>query len=51
VEEELGGSDRAEYGDSMMDRLTADLTSRFGRGYGVQNLYLMRRFRLGWPPE
>ncbi|MDR0593175.1 MAG: DUF1016 N-terminal domain-containing protein [Bifidobacteriaceae bacterium] len=34
-----------------MERLAADLTSRFGRGYSIQNLYLMRQFRLAWPPD
>ena len=51
VEEEQGGSERAAYGAETMERLAADLTSRFGRGYSIDNLYLMRRFRLAWPPE
>lgn len=34
-----------------MERLAADLTSRYGRGYGIHNLYLMRQFRLAWPPD
>lgn len=51
VEEEQGGLDRAAYGAETLGRLSVDLTSRFGRGYSVQNLYLMRQFRLAWPPE
>ncbi|MDR0626697.1 MAG: DUF1016 N-terminal domain-containing protein [Bifidobacteriaceae bacterium] len=51
VEEEQAGSERAVYGAETMERLAADLTSRFGRGYSVQNLYLMRQFRLAWPPD
>ncbi|MDR3359565.1 MAG: DUF1016 N-terminal domain-containing protein, partial [Bifidobacteriaceae bacterium] len=27
------------------------MAARFGRGFSVRNLYLMRSFRLGWPPE
>lgn len=51
IEEEQAGADRAVYGAEAMERLAADLTCRFGRGYGVVNLYLMRQFRLAWPPE
>jgi hypothetical protein len=49
VEEEQAGSERAAYGTETMERLAADLTNRFGRGYSVQDLYLMRQFRLAWP--
>lgn len=35
----------------MIQRLTDDLTARFGRGFGVVNLSQMRRFYLAWPPE
>jgi len=35
-----------------MERLSADLTTRFGRGFGVNNLESMRRFFLAYPkPE
>ena len=33
-----------------MERLSADLTARFGRGFGVNNLESMRRFFLAYPP-
>ncbi len=32
-------------------RSSADLTRRFGRGYGVDNLELFRSFYLAYPPE
>ncbi|MDR1450567.1 MAG: PDDEXK nuclease domain-containing protein, partial [Propionibacteriaceae bacterium] len=34
-----------------LERLSTDLTARFGRGFSKQNLYQMRQFRLVWTPE
>jgi predicted nuclease of restriction endonuclease-like (RecB) superfamily len=44
VEFEQGGAGRAAYGQALLQRLSADLTRRFGRGFGVDNLELMRLF-------
>jgi len=44
VEFEQGGAGRAAYGQALLQRLSADLTARFGRGFGVDNLELMRLF-------
>ncbi|WP_175943808.1 PDDEXK nuclease domain-containing protein [Caballeronia sp. BCC1704] len=44
VEFEQGGAGRAAYGQALLQRLSADLTKRFGRGFGVDNLELMRLF-------
>lgn len=44
VEFEQGGESRAEYGESLLLRLSGDLTSRFGKGFGKSNLFLMRKF-------
>jgi predicted nuclease of restriction endonuclease-like (RecB) superfamily len=49
VEFEQGGQDRAAYGDALIERLSADLTARFGRGFSRQNLWQMRAFHLAWP--
>ncbi len=46
VEEEQGGRGRAAYGEQLLERLSADLTRRFGRGFGLINLQQMRRFYL-----
>ncbi|EMB2839703.1 MULTISPECIES: PDDEXK nuclease domain-containing protein [Pseudomonadota] len=52
VEAEQKGRRRAGYGEQLMERLSADLTARFGRGFGVNNLESMRRFYLAYPqPE
>ena len=38
VEFEQAGSARADYGTELLKRLAADLTNRFGRGFGPVNL-------------
>jgi predicted nuclease of restriction endonuclease-like (RecB) superfamily len=48
VEFEQGGKERAGYGDELIDRLSADLTKRFGRGFSRSNLFQIRGFYLGW---
>ncbi|MCK4411709.1 hypothetical protein KAV67_05415 [Candidatus Bipolaricaulota bacterium] len=37
VEFEQAGEKRAEYGTTLIERLPADLTQRFGRGFSHQN--------------
>ena len=49
VEFEQRGKKRAEYGEALLERLAADLTVRFGRGFGRANLAQMRKFFLTWP--
>lgn len=51
VEFEQSGEERAEYGAALIKRLSADLTQRFGRGFGTVNLSQMKRFYLVWSPE
>ncbi len=51
VEEEQGGRKRAGYGDELLERLAKDLGSRFGRGFGRENLRSMRAFYLSHPPN
>ena len=46
VEGEQRGRGRAEYGEQLIERLSRDLTSRFGRGFGRRNLFQMRAFFL-----
>lgn len=48
VEFEQGGQDRAAYGEALIERLSADLSARFGRGFCRQNLQQMRLFYLAW---
>ncbi len=46
VEFEQKGKERAEYGEVLLERLANDLTSKFGKGFGRENLRLMRQFYL-----
>lgn len=51
VEFEQGGSKRAAYGEELLRTLSADLSARFGRGFGVDNLELFRAFYLAYPRD
>lgn len=44
VEEEQGGKRRAGYGEKIIEDLSAKLTARFGRGWSVRNLRVIRQF-------
>src|SRR5208282_3384295 len=46
---EQGGEHRAEYGNQLIEQLSGDLTSQFGRGFGRANLWQMRAFYRAWP--
>lgn len=49
VEFEQSGEERAKYGTALIERLAADLTQRFGRGFSRQNIGQMRLFYLSYP--
>ncbi|MHB8957481.1 MAG: DUF1016 N-terminal domain-containing protein [Pirellulaceae bacterium] len=49
VEREQGGRERAVYGGELIERLSKDLSGRFGRGFSQRNLQQMRQFYLCWP--
>ena len=49
VEFEQGGKERAGYGEALIQRLSEDLTAKFGRGFSARNLEQMRRAYLTWP--
>jgi predicted nuclease of restriction endonuclease-like (RecB) superfamily len=51
VDFEQGGEGRAAYGEALIRRLGADLSQRFGRGFGARNLAQMRAFYLAWPAD
>ncbi len=48
---EQGGKTRAQYGQALLKRLSGDLTRRFGRSFGVDNLQRFRAFYLAYPPS
>jgi len=49
VEHEQAGQKRAGYGEEVVRNLSADLTRRFGRGFGPAQLAAMRQFHLTFP--
>ncbi len=49
VEFEQGGRDRASYGTALLKRLSRDLSTHFGRGFGVDSLESMRLFYQTYP--
>ncbi len=49
VEHDQSGQERAGYRDQLVERLSADLSARYGRGFSVRNLWHMKAFYLAWP--
>jgi len=49
AEFELRQNDRAEYGSQLFDRLSADLTACYGKGFGRSNQFYMRKLYLSFP--
>ena len=50
VEFEQAGERRAGYGQQLLDKLSTDLRKRFGRGFSVDHLELMRLFYNTYSP-
>jgi predicted nuclease of restriction endonuclease-like (RecB) superfamily len=48
IEEEQRGRRKADYGDQLIERLAADLTLRFGKGFSRTNVFQMRQFYLAF---
>lgn len=49
IEAEQGGATRARYGEELIVKLSSDLLTRAGRGFGRRNLEQMRRFFAIYP--
>ncbi|MEN0006341.1 MAG: PDDEXK nuclease domain-containing protein [Bacteroidota bacterium] len=49
VEFEQKGSSKATYGDSLLEKLSNDLTQKYGRGFSRSNLIYMRKLFLAFP--
>ena len=45
---EQAGRERADYGDRVIEQLSADLRKRYGRGFGRSNLFQVRAFYLAY---
>ncbi|HOM97522.1 MAG TPA: PDDEXK nuclease domain-containing protein [Acetomicrobium sp.] len=48
VEYEQKGKERAEYGEALLKKISADLTPRFGKGFTERNLGHMRQFYISY---
>lgn len=51
VDCEQDGRQKARYGERLIERLSKDLTARYGRGFSYVNLTQMRRFYSLWPMD
>ena len=49
VEEEQKGKTKADYGEHLLEDLSARLKEEFGAGYSVDNLEMFRRFYIEYP--
>lgn len=49
VEFEQKGSEKAVYGSELLDKLSKDLTSEFGKGFSRSNLFQIRQFYIRFP--
>ena len=49
VEYEQKGNVRAEYGSDLLNRLTRDLTDRYGKGFSRSNVIYIRKLYLTYP--
>ena len=49
VEYEQKGAERAEYGSNLLERLSTDLTNRYGKGFSRSNILYMRKFYICFP--
>lgn len=48
VEFEQKGNERAEYGSNLINRLSRDLTERYGKGFSKSNLLYIRKFYIAF---
>lgn len=49
AEYEQKGKGRADYGEALLERISKDLSSRFGKGFSLRNLRNMRSFYVLFP--
>lgn len=49
VEFEQQGNRRADYGGNIIEQLANALSVRYGRGFSLRNVWLMKAFYLAWP--
>jgi predicted nuclease of restriction endonuclease-like (RecB) superfamily len=51
IDDEILKAKRAEYGEGVIDTVSANLSHRYGRGYGRINLFRMLKFSRNFPDK
>ncbi len=49
IEYEQNGMERAEYGSDLLNRLSSDLTLRYGAGFSRSNVFYIRKLYMSYP--
>jgi hypothetical protein len=49
VEYEQEGREKAEYGSKLLDRISRDLSNKYGKGFSRSNVVYMRLFYIKYP--
>ena len=49
IVEYQGGKERAKYGDKLIERLSIELTNRYGNNFKIRNIRNMRQFYYCFP--
>ena len=49
IVEYQGGKERAKYGDKLIERLSMELTNRYGNNFKIRNIRNMRQFYYCFP--
>ncbi|WP_374755951.1 DUF1016 N-terminal domain-containing protein [Emticicia agri] len=49
VEFEQKGNEKAEYGSGLLDKLSQDLSTLYGKGFSRSNVFYMRKLYLSFP--
>lgn len=49
IEYEQNGNEKAEYGSDILNRLSRDLTARYGKGFGRANVFYIRKLYMTYP--
>ena len=49
IEFEQKGNEKAEYGSNMLNKLSFDLTQKYGKGFSLSNIFYIRKFYIEYP--
>ena len=49
IDYEQKGNEKAEYGSNMLNKLSSDLTQKYGKGFSRSNVFYIRKFYMEYP--